>query len=75
MYPIFLCISDILPGAPSGHTDQECRKISYKKTEIHHILLRTREGNRNQGIKYPLKKNKTTYQDLALQSQEPRHKC
>lgn len=39
--------------------------VSQKQiTHHHHILLRTREDNRNKGIKYPPNKHKTRYQHL-----------
>lgn len=46
-----------LTRMPSGHTWQVLRRISYQAAHSHHCPPRTREGHRNQGMKYPPNKD------------------
>lgn len=39
-----------------------CRSTSYKASHRHHTLLRSRNGNRNKEMEYPLDKDKIRYQ-------------
>lgn len=65
----FLCDSPqlkkyvvVLPGTPSGYICQRSNSSLYHATHSHNILLRSREGNRNQGTENPPNKDKTRYQ-------------
>lgn len=54
-FPLFLVLSNqrhFLPGIPSGHNCQGLRSSSYQATHSHHSPLRSREGKRDQGMKY-----------------------
>lgn len=52
---------------PRSHMQQYPR-IPYQATHSHHTPLRTMKGNRNQGTKHLLSKDRTRYQHLELRS-------
>lgn len=68
----------VLPRNPSIHTYEDLR-IPFQVTQGHHVLLRTKEDNRNKSMEHAPHKYKTrNHQHLQLQSshtQMPRQLC